>query len=91
MSEKRIPAETFPPGDYLKEELEARGWDEQEFIRQLFLTGCDGMGVLACLMVLYVHDKNLITDQTTASHLGRCLGTSPELWINLDRAYRGVT
>ena len=30
MSE-RIPAEVFPPGEFLADELEARGWTQVEF------------------------------------------------------------
>ena len=27
----RVPAETFPPGEFLKEELDERGWTQEEF------------------------------------------------------------
>ena len=27
----RIPAEVFPPGEFLNDELEARGWTQTEF------------------------------------------------------------
>jgi len=27
----RVPAEAFPPGEFLKDELEARGWTQEEF------------------------------------------------------------
>ena len=29
------PAEVFPPGDYLREELEARGWTQSDFAKIL--------------------------------------------------------
>ena len=29
--EERIPAEVFPPGEFLADELEARGWTQSEF------------------------------------------------------------
>ena len=28
---ERIPAEVFPPGEFLRGELEARGWTQTEF------------------------------------------------------------
>ncbi len=30
MSAERIPAEVFPPGDFIREEIEARGWRQED-------------------------------------------------------------
>ena len=31
----RIPAEVFPPGEFLADELEARGWTQTEFAEMI--------------------------------------------------------
>ena len=30
-TKERTPAEVFPPGEFIKEEIEARGWSQVEF------------------------------------------------------------
>ena len=39
----RIPAEVFPPGDFLREELEARGWTQADLARLFRSAGIDAI------------------------------------------------
>lgn len=74
-----IAAEVFPPGDFLKEELEARGWT-QEDLAQI-------MESHPRLVSDLITGKRAITPET-AKKLSAALGTSAELWLNLDSSYR---
>lgn len=79
MSIAHMPAEVFPPGEYLRDELAERGWTEVEFAEIL------GRPVQALSEIL--NAKKEITPETAVA-LGDALGTSPELWLNLQAAYR---
>lgn len=74
-----IPAEVFPPGEYIREELEARGWSQQDLALIL--------GRPANAVNLIVSGKRSITPET-AKGLAAAFGTSPEFWLNLENAYR---
>ncbi len=73
------PAEVFPPGEFIREELEERGWSEAEFAQIL------GRPVQVVSEIL--NGKKEITAET-ALVFGMALGTSAELWLNLQAAYR---
>jgi len=73
------PAEVFPPSEYLREELEARGWTEVEFAQILDRP--------VQLVSAILNDKKEITPDT-AVELSHALGTSAELWLNLQATYR---
>ncbi len=72
-------AEVFSPGEYLRDELEARGWTQEEFAEIL------GKSIKQVNEVL--QGRSTITPPF-AQALGAALGTSAELWLNLDNAYR---
>lgn len=72
-------AEVFPPGEYLRDEIEARGWTVTEFAQIL------GRPIQAVSEIL--NDKKEITAET-ALEIADALGTSPESWLNLQTAYR---
>src|SRR5580704_16951960 len=76
---KRVPAEVFPPGEFVREELEARGWT-QEDLAQI-------MGRPLRLVNELINAKKQITPDT-ARGLGDAFGTDPIFWMNLDSAYR---
>ena len=78
MSE-RIPAEAFPPGEYLKDELEARGWTQEELASII--------GRPTGLINQIVLGKRGISPET-AREIGAALGTSAMYWMNLEAAYR---
>lgn len=74
-----VPAEAFPPGEYIKDELEARGWSQADL--------AEIIGKSAKLVSDIVAGKSSITPET-ARALGEAFGTSGQLWMNLDAAFR---
>lgn len=72
------PAEVFPPGDFLREELDERGWTVTEF--------AEIIGRPVQMVSEILNAKKEITTET-AQELAEALGTSPELWLNLQRDY----
>lgn len=76
---ERIPAEVFPPGEFLRDELEARGWTQAEFAEIL--------GRPPRLVSEVLNGKRSITPQT-AMEISAALGTSAALWLNLESSYQ---
>ena len=74
-----IPAEVFPPGEFLKEELDARNWSQVEF--------AEIIGKDTRLIYEVIGGKRMITPET-AVIFSQALGTSPELWMNLESQYQ---
>lgn len=75
----RVPAEVFPPGEFLREELEAREWSQEEL--------ADILNRPARLVSELISGKRSITPQT-AIGLAEAFGTSPEYWMNLESQYQ---
>lgn len=75
----RIPAEIFPPGEFLKDELEARGWTQVEF--------AEIIGKDTRLISEVISAKRSVTPET-AMAFGEALGTGPEFWMNLESQYQ---
>lgn len=75
----RIAAEVFPPGDFVKEELEARRWTQADL--------ADILGRPFRLVNEICGGKRGITPET-AKGLGDAFGTGPEFWMNLESAYQ---
>ena len=73
------PAEDFPPGEYLRDVLDERGWTVAQFAELI------GQPVQALSEILDA--KTGITTETATS-ISEALGTSAELWLNLDTTYR---
>jgi HTH-type transcriptional regulator/antitoxin HigA len=73
------PAEVFPAGEYLRDELDERGWSVTEFAEIL------GRPLQAVSEIL--NGKKRITTETAIS-IAEATGTSAELWLNLETAYR---
>lgn len=76
---QRVPAEVFPPGDFIREELEARGWTQDVL--------ADVIGTSLRLVNEIITGKRAITVET-ARALAEAFETSPNLWMNLESAYR---
>src|SRR5438874_4832464 len=74
----RTAAQVFPPGEFIREEMEARGWTQKDLAAVL------GRPLQAINEI--VNGKKRITAQT-AKELGAAFGTSADLWINLQTAY----
>ena len=73
------PRRPFAPGTYLAEELDARGWNQQDL--------ADILGRPVRLVNEIIAGKRAITPET-AQGLSAAFGTSAKLWMNLESAYR---
>ncbi|NOZ79260.1 MAG: HigA family addiction module antidote protein, partial [Acidobacteria bacterium] len=74
-----IPARNIPPGTIIKDELEARGWTQEDLARI--------MGRPAQVISEIVSAKKQITPET-ALGLAAAFGTSAEMWLTMEAAYR---
>ncbi len=73
------PAEVFPPGEFIREELEARGWTQEDLSRILDRP-------IKTVNQIITAKKQITPD--TAVELSQAFGTSAEFWLNLESAYR---
>lgn len=76
---ERTPAEVFPPGEFIREELEARGWTQAELAEIL--------GRPPRLISELIAGKRAVTAET-AKGLGEAFGTGAQFWMNLESAYQ---
>ena len=72
---ERIPAEVFPPGEFLRDELDARGWNQTDF--------AEIIGKRPGVVNEIIAGKRAVTPET-AKLLAAALGTSAQFWINLE-------
>lgn len=79
MIEERRPAEVFSPGEFIREELEARGWTQTDL--------ADILGRPFQLVNDLIAGKRAITPET-AKGLGDAFGTGAALWLNMESAYQ---
>jgi len=70
----RAPAEVFPPGEFLREELEARGWSEKDFAER--------SGIALAIVKEILLSKCAITPDI-ARAIGEALGTGAQVWRHL--------
>jgi HTH-type transcriptional regulator / antitoxin HigA len=75
----RTTAQAFPPGEFIKEELEARGWTQGDLAKIMKRQD----SVISAI----IKGKRAISAQV-ASELAAAFGTSAELWMNLETSYR---
>ncbi len=78
MTKSFKPAEVFPPGDYIRDELTARNWTQADFARII------GRPLQAVNEI--INGKKRITVET-AKEVGAAFGTGPEVWLNLQNYY----
>ena len=79
MMATRRPAEAVSPGEFLRDELEARGWTQADL--------AEIMGRPPSMIAQLVAGKRGITPET-ARGLSAAFGTSAEFWMNLDAIYQ---
>src|SRR5215470_10512781 len=79
MMTSRVAAETFPPGEFLADELEARGWTQTEF--------AEIIGRPQKLVNDIIRGKRAITPET-ATDFAAALGTSAQLWMSLETTWQ---
>jgi HTH-type transcriptional regulator/antitoxin HigA len=75
----RTPAEVFPPGVFILDELEERGWTQTSLAK---ITGRAGSTINSI-----IKGKQAVTPEI-ASELASAFGTSPQFWLNLENAYQ---
>ena len=75
----RIVAEAFPPGDFIEEELQARGWS------QAYLA--DAMEQDVEIVAELIDGSREVTPDV-AERLGAAFGTGAQLWLNLATSYQ---
>jgi len=73
-----VLAEVFPAGEFLADELEARGWTQAEF--------ADIIARPAQFVSEIISGKKEITRES-AAQIGAALGTSAEMWLSLQDQY----
>lgn len=69
----------FPPGEFIRDELEARSWTQEDLAEIL------GRPLRTVNQI--IAGKKAITPQT-AQELAAAFGTTAELWLNLENSYR---
>jgi HTH-type transcriptional regulator / antitoxin HigA len=79
MVRKVAPFLNIGPGDFLKEELEARNWKQEDF--------ADILGMSLKSVNKLIKNKQSITIET-AKLLSSAFGQSPQYWTNLNSNYR---
>lgn len=72
------PAEVFPPGDFIKEEMEARAWTQEDLARILGKP-------LPTVNQILMGKRAIIAD--TAKRLAAAFGNTAEFWMNLETAW----
>lgn len=79
MSSGFVAAEVFPPGEHLSDELAARGWTTPQFAEMV------GHPIHVVSDIL---DARIEITQELAATISAALGTSAQLWLNLEQIYR---
>ena len=74
----RVPAEVFPPGEFLREELEARAWSQQEL--------ADILNQPVRLVSELIYGERAVTPEIAVG-LAEAFGTSAEYWMTLEGQY----
>jgi HTH-type transcriptional regulator/antitoxin HigA len=74
-----VPAEVFPPGEIIREELEERGWNQLDLAEIL--------GRPLTLVNEILTGKRAITPET-AKGLGDAFGVDAQFFLNLESAYQ---
>ena len=74
----RRPARVFPPGDFIRKEIEARGWTQGNLAKILDRP-------LQTVNTI-INGEKAVTPEMAVG-LAAAFGTSPEFWLNLEAAY----
>lgn len=92
MSE-RMPAEVFHPSEFIKEEMEARGWSADELAMRLAAGDKKQFGIERLALDLYFEvgpsERGLRLGEDNARMLAAVFDVSPEYFLNLERAWLG--
>ena len=80
--EKRLLPEAFHPGEYIREEAEARGWSPSDL--------ADILGYERNVISDILTGRRSVSPEM-AKALGDAFGTGAQVWLNLQAAYRLAT
>lgn len=75
----KLPVHLEPPGEIIREELDARGWTQTDL--------ADAMGRPLAAVNEIINGKRRITAKT-AAELSTALGIDAQFWLNLESAYQ---
>jgi len=78
IKKKHVPAKVFPPGEFLKEELEERNWTKEELSQKT--------GIPQQVIEDILNHKGEVTEEI-ASLLARALDEPEDYWVCLSRNY----
>ena len=81
-----MPAEVFPVGEFIRDELHARRWR----VRDLALRMGGDVDVNHCTLdfLMLAPRPGYPLGTEMAGKLAQAFGTTPELWLNLDAAWQ---
>lgn len=78
MPDRSVPVEAFPPGEYISDELDARGWTQEDL--------ADVTGISRRQIINLITNKSGIT-APTAHALAEAFGQNATTWMELQAAY----
>ena len=82
MLDIRDVAESFPPGEFIKDELEARGWTQEDL--------AEITGMTSPVISNIINTKRAVSPDV-ASNLAAAFGTTAQFWMNLETSYQLFT
>lgn len=83
-----LPAQVFHPMDYLADELRERGWSLDDFAMRLARFNPAEFGGERLMLDLYALRDKDIYNGDEFRNWARVLGTSADLWVNLEATWR---
>jgi HTH-type transcriptional regulator/antitoxin HigA len=84
----RAPVEVFPPGEFLADELAARGWTALDLAERM--SGDVELNLLAVSFLIHAPIKGLLLGPVIAGQFAAALGMAPEYWLNLDAMWQAA-
>ena len=94
MSEPRQPAERFAIGEYIRDEMEERGWSAADLTMRACLVDDEDayeVTLLALRLLMDIDDPGLLLDEDTARRLGKVFGVKGSMLMRLAALGRGET
>lgn len=84
-----MAAECFPVGEFIADELEARGWTPRELAERMLMVG-EPLDLIHCeVEVVIANDSHqAYIERRFADGLERAFGIEADMWLRLDATYR---
>lgn len=91
----RIPAEVSPPGQFIQDEMDARGWSDVDVAVRMGGVGWEARAydLLGLQLILAVHGRNgpdaagLILGEPMIAGLARAFDVDPQFFRNLEQVW----